>query len=292
MKKIIATGLNGLVGSQVAQLLKEKYEFKNISRSTGVDITSKEQVLEAMQKSDGQIVLHLAGKTNVDACELDKTLGENGEAWKINVDGTKNVAEACLKTEKKLIYISTDFVFDGEKSSKDGYSENDTPNPINWYGQTKYEAEKAVSDAGISCLIARISYPYRSSFEKNDFARAMLNRLKQGQKISAVTDHVFCPTFIDDIAWALEVLIEQSAQGIYHVTGTGSLTPYEAAIAIAKTFDLDEGLVEKTTREVYFKNGAPRPFYLAMNNAKIKSLGVNMRSFEEGLEELKKQIAK
>jgi dTDP-4-dehydrorhamnose reductase len=139
MMKILGTGLTGLVGSRVVELLKDKYEFENLSRSSGVDITDKNQVLEKIKGSNAQVVLHLAAKTNVDGCELDKPLKEKGEAWKINVEGVRNVAEACSQTNKKLIYISTDFVFDG---TKDAYSEEDIANPVNWYAQTKYEEKR------------------------------------------------------------------------------------------------------------------------------------------------------
>lgn len=109
--KILGTGLNGLVGSRIVELLKDKYEFENLSLSTGVDITDRNIVLEKIKSSDAEVVLHLAAKTDVDGCELDKPLGEKGEAWKINVKGTQNIADGCLKFNKKLIYISTDFAF-------------------------------------------------------------------------------------------------------------------------------------------------------------------------------------
>ena len=96
--KILATGLNGLVGSRIEELLKETYEFGNISRSKGVDITNASQVIKTITSSDADIVLHLAAKANVDACEADKPLGENGEAWKINVEGTRNVVEGCKQS--------------------------------------------------------------------------------------------------------------------------------------------------------------------------------------------------
>jgi len=203
--KILVTGLTGLVGSRVAELLSTRHEFNNISRSTGVDIENKKSVLSVISASDAQVVLHLAAKTNVDGCETDKSLGQNGEAWKINVEGTRNIAGACSQTNKKLIYISTDFVFDGTKET---YSEEDIPNPVNWYAKTKYEGEKIVQDLKTPWIIARIAYPYRANFVRPDFFRAILNRLKNNEPVSAVMDHVFTPTFIDDIAFALDILIK------------------------------------------------------------------------------------
>src|SRR3989344_9155773 len=164
--KILGTGLTGLVGSRIVELLSDSYEFENISRNTGVDITDKEKIIEKIKSSDAAIVLHLAAKTDVDGCEKDKALGEIGDAWKINVEGTRNVADACRESRKKLIYVSTDFVFDG---TREAYAEDDTPNPINWYGKTKYEGEKIVQNLLTPWLIVRIAYPYRASFAKLDF---------------------------------------------------------------------------------------------------------------------------
>ncbi|MGH7246392.1 MAG: SDR family oxidoreductase, partial [Candidatus Levyibacteriota bacterium] len=143
MTTIIGTGISGLVGSRITELLSADFSFEEISRSTGIDITDNRSVLQKISSSNSPFVLHLAAKADVDGCELDKPLGVNGDAWKINVIGTKNIADACLQTGKKLLYISTDFVFDGEKA--DGYTEEDMPNPINWYAETKYEGEKIVS---------------------------------------------------------------------------------------------------------------------------------------------------
>lgn len=288
--KILGTGLTGLVGSRIVELLKDKYKFENLSRSSGVDIADKNQVLEKIRNSDAQIVLHLAAKTDVDGCEKDKALGKDGEAWKINVEGTRNVADACSEANKKLIYISTDFVFDGINPPLGGYSEEDIPNPINWYAQTKYEGEKIVMALKTPWIIARIDSPYRAAFEKIDFARAILKRLQEGLLVTAVADHIFTPIYIDDIASALDALISNNSQGISHVVGNQSLTPYDAALLIAKTFNFDQNLILKTTRAEFFKDRAPRPFQLILKNDRITKLGVRMRTFEEGLREIKSQI--
>ncbi len=289
--KILGTGLNGLVGSRIVQLLSNKYEFENISRSTGVDIINKDSILSKVNNSDALVILHLAAKTDVDGCELDKFLGEKGETWKINVEGTRNIVKACEETNKKLIYISTDFVFDGVNPPAGGYSEEDIPNPINWYAQTKYEGEKTVQAAKAPWIIARIASPYRARFERSDFARTILKRLRNNGKINAVTDHIFNPTFIDDVACALDVLIGSNSQGIFHIVGSQSLTPYNAALLIAKTFGFDQNLISKTTREEFFKDRAQRPFQLWLKNDKIEKLGIKMKTFEEGLKNIKYQIS-
>lgn len=287
--KILGTGLTGLVGSRIVELLKD-HKFENISRSAGVDITDKSSILKSVKSSDAQIFLHLAAKTDVDRCERDKGLGKEGEAWKINVEGTRNVADACLQTNKKLIYISTDFVFDGINPPIGGYSEEDTPNPINWYAKTKYEGEKIVQALKTSWIIARIAYPYRANFPKLDFFRAILKRLQEGNQIAGVTDQIFTPTFIDDVAFAIDMFIKSNSIGRFHVVGNQSLSPYDAAILIADMFKLDKSKISKTTLAEFFKGRTPRPFKLALKNDKIEKLGIKMRTFEEGLKEILKQI--
>lgn len=287
--KIIGLGLNGLVGSRITELLSD-YEFINLSRSTGVDITNPESLTSLKNYPDAKFVIQFSAKADVDACEKDKELGEKGEAWKINVEGTQNVAEICRELGKKIIYISTDFVFDGEKEKGEFYRETDTPNPINWYSLTKFEGEKRVEESGAPYIILRLAFPYRAKFEpKKDFLRAIIEKLRNGEEIKGVTDQIFCPTLIDDIAYAIEALIKNDATGIYHAVGSQALTPYEAAIKIAEEFDLDSGLVSRVTREEFFKDRAPRPFNLQLRNARIGELGVKMKGFDEGLSEIKSQ---
>lgn len=289
--QIIGLGLNGLIGSRITQLLSDKHSFISLSRSNGVDITDSASLAKIKDYPDADFVLNLAAKADVDGCEEDKSLNEEGEAWKVNVGGSKNVAEICRETGKKLIHISTDFVFDGKIGEEEKYDENDLPNPINWYGKTKHEGERAVEKSGADYIIVRLAYPYRASSDtKKDFFRTILESLEQGIKVKAVTDHIFCPTFIDDIVFAIEALIKNDAMGIYHVVGSDALTPYNASLKIAQVFGLDQNLIRETTREEFFANRAPRPFNLALENAKICELGVEMKSFEEGLSEIKKQL--
>lgn len=289
-QKIIGTGLSGLVGSRIVELLGLSYDFEDISRKTGTDITDGASVLSRLQNSEAEYVIHMAAYTNVDGAEAEKDLKEQSESWKINVLGTENVVRAAETTGKRIIYISTDFVFDGEDTPKGGYTEEATPHPINWYATTKYEAELRVKEAKTSWIIVRIAYPYRAQFEKNDFMRAMKKRLEEGLPIQAITDHLYSPTFIDDIAYSLDALIKNTVEGIYHVTGSQALSPYDAALVIAKEFGLNSDLIDRTTRSEYFSGKAKRPFDLSINNAKIKSLGVSLKGFEEGLQEIKKQL--
>jgi len=302
--KILATGLTGLVGSRFMELLDEVYEFEHMSLSNGIDILDKEAVFNKISSSEASVVIHMAAKANVDGCEKDKERDkellefknsqEAEEAWRnektawaVNVFGTQNVVDACQKTNKKLVYISTDFVFDGTKKS---YTEDEKPNPINWYAKTKYEGEKLIQNSGLDYIIARIAYPYRAMFERNDFVRGLIEKLGKSEKLTMVWDHIMVPTFIDDIANALDILIRTEQKGIFHVVGSQRITPFNAAIAIAQEFGFDESLISKTTRNEYFAGKAPRPFCLYLKNDKISKLGIEMSTFDKGLVEIKNQL--
>lgn len=284
---ILSTGMSGLVGTRVRELLQDRYEFTDLSLTTDVDITDFDSVLKHIDGSPARVIVHMAAKTDVDACEDDKILGVEGGAWGINVEGTRNIVEVAEKTGKRVIYISTDFVFDG---ACDYYDEDDEPNPVNWYGYTKYEGERLVLKDGVNSTVLRIAYPYRARFsEKVDFVRKMIGMMDKHQKVVGLTDHIFTPTFIDDIAEALDLFLEKKLSGIYHVVGSQSLTTYKAVKLIAHTFGFKEK-IEKSTRDVYFHDRAFRPFKLALKNDKIQKLGIHMRRFDEGLDEIKRQL--
>jgi dTDP-4-dehydrorhamnose reductase len=284
---ILGTGLSGMVGTRVVELLSTEFDFIDLSYATGIDITNYDQVLSKFEKTSAETVLHMAAKTDVDGCEDEKILGEEGPAWMINVVGTENIVAAAKKTGKRVIYISTDFVFNG---TKEFYTEEDEPDPINWYSITKYEGEKLVSESGLSFAIARLAYPYRAVCSlKADFVRRMLEKAKKGEKLFGLTDHVFTPTFIDDIADSLRFIFNKKIEGIYHVVGSNSLTPYKAVQQILDTFELKAEIIP-VKREEFFKDRAYRPFQLALKNDKITGFGINLLEFPLGLAEMKRQM--
>lgn len=281
MLKIALTGADGLVGSRIIELLNDYFIFIPINKNQ-MDITDKNQVYKTIKSINFDIFLHLAAFTDVDGAEKNNEL-----AYKINVEGTKNVFEVVNHKKGKFIYISTDFVFDGFNPP---YNEKNQPNPISYYGKTKYEGEKALSLPNQEkAMIIRISYPYRSTFEKKkDFVRTVKLLLEQKKNLFMVTDSLITPTFIDDIANALKYLFLNYSPEVFHITGRDSLSPYEAGILIAKTFNLDQHLIQPTTYKDYFKNRAKRPQYSQIQS--IKNNFYKMKSFEQGLNEVAKQI--
>lgn len=279
---ILGTGLSGLVGSRVVTLLTPDFQFENLSLETGVDITDRSSVDTYFAKSTAPWVFHFAAYTDVQGAEKAKDA-----AWKVNVTATEHIADTCKKLGKKMLYIDTDYAFDGKKKS---YSEDDAPNPLGWYAKTKTEGAKRVLALGNQGLVIRISNPYRAHpIGKKDFVHKMLERLAIGQTITGATDQLFTPTFIDDIAAALRALVAFDASGIYHVASSPALSPHEAGCIVAKAFGFGQENVKKTTFTEMFADRAPVPQYAALKNDKIQSLGVVLHSFGEGIAQVKKQ---
>jgi dTDP-4-dehydrorhamnose reductase len=281
---ILGTGLSGLVGSRVTELLPD-FSFENLSLETGVDITKKDQVDPYFKRSTATWVFHFAAYTNVQESEKQRELKEDSIAWKINVTATETIIDNCTKYKKKLIYIDTDYAFDGKKKE---YTEEDVPNPLGWYAKTKFEGAKRVMELGEGSLILRIANPYRANpVGKMDFVHKMLERLMGGVGITAAKDQIFVPTYIDDIAFAIKKLIAVNAAGLYHVVGSTALSPFEAANEIADVFGCDTKNITPTTFAEMFRDRAPAPQYAYLKNDKIQALGVLMRTFREGLLDLK-----
>lgn len=287
---IIGTGLSGLVGSRIAELLGPRYAMTNLDLTTGVDITNRLHVKKAMEQASGEVVVHLAAFTDVDAAHRQKG-DKNGLCYTINVLGTRHVAQYCSTHSKYLIHISTDSVFSGEK--KTPYTEEDSPRPIEWYGQTKLWAEHEVEKAGGKHAILRIAFPFRAHYpQKLDLVRTIYEKLKAGTLYPMFADQLITPTFIDDITKAIDVFIQKRPLGIYHIVGSSALSPYTLAKKIAKTFDLDGKKVKKGSLAKFLKT-AKRPYQkrLALSNRKAKrELGITMSTISKALRKMEGQI--
>lgn len=270
MIRIVLTGSTGLVGSRIIELLHNDFTFIPLSHDV-VDITNKDSVYTFLKDLDFDLMLHLAAYTQVDKAEE-----EQEKARLINVEGTRNLFEHCVSKEKKFIYISTDFVFDGEHPP---YYEDSVPNPLGVYAKTKYEGERIVKDRA---MIIRFSYPYRTAYDKKkDFVRSLKFLLESHTPLTMIQDTLITPTFIDDIAEALRHLFVNFTPEIFHICGASSLSPYNAAMIIAEQFHLDSSLITPITLDEYSKGKAPRPRYSVTKSK--KNTFYTMKSFEEGL---------
>lgn len=287
--ELLGTGLSGLVGSRIVEILSPRYSFTDLSRKTGVDITDEQSLCRHIYISPAPWLLHFAAYTDVQGAEQERMSGRESLAWKVNVEATKTIVGICRKTGKYLIYLSTDYVFDGKKNS---YTERDIPNPLGWYGVTKCEGEKLVAALGKQASIIRISTPYRSRpAGKKDFVHKIIETLESGQRVTAPHDQFFSPTFIDDIACSIDAIVMQAKQNVYHVVARSALTPFDAALHIARTYHLNSKNVVPISFEAYCAKRAPIPKQAILKHATIETLGVILHSFEEGIDSVKQQEA-
>lgn len=260
MIPILGTGLSGLVGSRFVSLLSSKYTFSNLDLSVGVDITNEEQVMRAVEASQSPVIVHMAAFTDVNRAWEERG-NKDGLCYKVNVLGTQNIAKAAQKYNKHCIHLSTAFVFDG---TSDGmYTEEDIVHPIEWYGETKAEAERVVQEICSSYTLFRIDQPFRSDpFPKQDTVHKMVELLSKPEYTPFV-DHFFAPTIIEDFSKALDWAITEKPQGMYHATCNKKISDYEYAKMINQALKLNKtinpGSLEdylKTTQRPYQKNTA------------------------------------
>ena len=280
---LLMTGASGLVGSRFVEMFTDKYDVANIDLTTGVDITDKASLEKFVSLHKADVLIHLAAFTDTNKA-FAETGNKEGICYKVNVVGTKNIAEACREHGIHLIHISTDYVFDGTKATP--YIESDSVSPIEWYGETKATAEVEVANSGASYTICRIAYPYRKAFDpKPDLIKKIRLGLESGKLYPQFTDTVITPTFIDDIARAFDALATQKLSGIYHVVGSSALSPYDLAVKVAAVYGFDPAVVKRGSLTEYLKS-ASRPFArtVAVSNAKAThDLGLHFATIDEGL---------
>jgi dTDP-4-dehydrorhamnose reductase len=288
--KLLVTGASGLLGNKIVALAKNDYTIIPVHRtkplssnSVRLDITDTIEVSTLLGRLEPDIVVHAASETNVDKCEIEKE-----QAWKINADGTRNIAEACQKVNAKLVYISTDYVFDGEKGL---YNEEDKPNPVNYYGLTKLEGEKKVIEYCMNYAILRTSVLYGWHQWKQNFATWIINKLKQQQEITVVEDHYNTPTLADNLAEMAVEVAEKDMRGLYHASGRERISRFEFAKQIARTFDLNSDLIKPVKMSQLTAWIAKRPRDSSLNTSKIqKQLKTKPLNITEGLNKMKQEM--
>lgn len=285
---LLVTGSGGLIGSKFARQYADKYLIEPIDISDSenpIDITKPDQVLKALKKSAAEYLIHFAAYTDVTGAWEQKN-DKSGLAYQVNVIGTKNLINACKETGKKIIHISTAYVFDGNKTVS--YAETDEPNPIEWYGQTKLEGERAVMESDIDWIIFRIDQPFRSDdFDRPDIAHRVIERLKEGNLPPMFINHYFGPTYIDDFARILDWSIRNQSTGLYHATSGEEWTDYDFAMLIKEVFELP-GVVRRGDLNEYLQT-INRPYQknTVLNSDKLKSeLDFELKTIKEAVSEI------
>jgi len=264
------TGASGLLGHKVVQLALNKGHkiystYKEhppiLGEPTKLDLTDQTQVFKIVPKLKPQAIIHTAAYTDVDGCEINQNL-----AWKVNAEATKNLAIVSPSINSHLTYVSTDYVFDGQKGL---YSEEDNPKPISYYGYTKLKGEEYVKENAKRWCIARTSAIYGwGQTQKLNFATWLINNIKQGKEVKVLTDQYVSPTLNTNLAQMLLEIAERNLDGTLHTAGATRANRHEFALNLAKVFNLDRNLIKPaTTAEMTWKAKRPRDSSLNVGKA-------------------------
>ncbi|MBC8550051.1 MAG: dTDP-4-dehydrorhamnose reductase [Candidatus Brocadiales bacterium] len=275
--KILITGSNGMLGTDLVDLLKNSKASSDLNPEVieapheVLDITLEDRVSAFISTHTPDIIVNCAAFTNVDKCETEREA-----AFNVNALGPKYIAAAAKGCGARVIQISTDFVFDGNGNRP--YTEEDQTNPLSEYGRTKLEGERNIQSYCDSSLIVRTSWLF--GYNGVNFAAKMLELAEQHKELSIVTDETGSPTYTPDLAEALWILIKQKCEGVINVSNDGSCSRYEWAEYIFETMDFNIKLKQIKSSE--YKRPAKVPLNSTLNCQKFTTItGMQMRPWKE-----------
>ncbi|MDX2047480.1 MAG: SDR family oxidoreductase [Chitinophagaceae bacterium] len=292
--KVLITGANGLLGIYLVNALSQKGHIvvatgKGNSRLQTVagkfsyeqmDITDTMHVIKVIDTHKPDIIIHAAAITQADECELNKPLCRD-----TNVTATGFLIDAARQVNAFFIYVSTDFVFDGNHGP---YKEEDVPSPVNYYGSSKLAAEKAVQESGLDHAIVRtvLVYGLTPDGTRKNIVTWIKEKLENKEPVKVVDDQLRTPTYVKDLAKGIVLIAEKKAKGIFHISGKDFFTPYQVAVKTAAFLKLDGSLIERVDASV-FTQPALRPPRTGFIIDKARNvLGFEPLSFEEGLADM------
>jgi dTDP-4-dehydrorhamnose reductase len=298
-RRLLITGANGLLGQKLVEQLVEEGKFEVIATGRGssrlkgegfqyqvMDIEQEANVEEVISMLRPEVIIHGAAMTHVDECELNQE-----SCFRANVLATQYLVHAAEKISAHFIFVSTDFIFSGE-DGKNPYDEEAKPDPVNYYGQTKWEGEKIVMNSNLNWAIARtvLVYGIANDLSRSNIILWVKSSLESGKEIQVVDDQVRTPTLAEDLAAGCILIAEKKASGVFNISGSDLLTPYQMAMETADFFGLDKSLIKRTD-STKFKQPARRPMKTGFIIEKaIKQLGYKPKSFQAGIGVLAKQI--
>ncbi|HEY1024215.1 MAG TPA: SDR family oxidoreductase [Sphingobacteriaceae bacterium] len=291
MKTILVTGSNGLLGQKITErVLKEKdvnlvatsrgenrYPFKGAYVYEPLDISDADAVHEVLQKYSPDSVIHTAAMTNVDTCEQNQ-----GLCRALNVDAVNHLVKACENLGIHLVHLSTDFIFDGEKGP---YTEEDQPNPVSYYGQTKLEAEELILGSSCRAAILRtiIVYGIVNDMSRSNIVLWAKSALEKGEPINVVNDQWRMPTLAEDLAECCVLAAKKQAEGVFNASGRDLMSIVELVREVADFWGLDKSLIRPISSDS-LNQAARRPKRTGFILDKAsRELGYKPHSFREGL---------
>lgn len=263
--KILVTGASGLVGSRFVDLYPQKDDLITPEISE-LDITSIKSTVDFFKKNNPDAVVNFAAYTNVDGAEKERG-DENGNVWRLNVIGVKNLIEVCKEKNIFLIQLSTDFVFKGSENDSGPYSEDknlpDDDLGISWYGWTKNRAEKLLNESGVRHAIVRITYPfYASKYEqKVDFAKGFIKIFDEGKLYPVFVDQQLSVINVDDLVEPLVKILKEEKEGIFHLVSSDTTTAFNFVEYLLEKTRGVKGILQKGSMKEFLKveGRTPRP---------------------------------
>jgi len=294
LKRLLVIGASGLLGSKLISQAKGEFEVAgtcnpladgcNTSGLEPLDMCSESGVSKIFKELRPDVVIVAAAMTDVDGCEKNPEIAEN-----INAKGPGIVARTCREHGVRLVHISTDYVFDGNKM--DRYVETDATNPVSVYGKSKLRGELAVLSELPTAFIARtaVLYGWNPIRSKANFVTWVLKKLRNGEKATLFEDQWISPTFADDLASALIGISGKNESGIWHLVGPDCLDRPKCGRMIAEVFELDERLIIPVPSSSV-PLPAKRPAYSCLDSSRVeKLLNREMMPFDGGLREMRRQ---
>ncbi|MBO5346841.1 MAG: dTDP-4-dehydrorhamnose reductase [Lachnospiraceae bacterium] len=279
--KVLVTGVKGQLGFDVVKELEKRGHVAIGTDVDNMDITNAETVHKVITDAAPDAVIHCAAYTAVDAAEDNIAL-----CRRINADGTRNIAKVCKELDCKMIYISTDYVFDGEGTHF--WQPDDARSPLNVYGQTKYEGELAVESLLEKYYIVRIAWVF--GVNGKNFIKTMLNLGKTRDHLTVVNDQIGSPTYTYDLAKLLVDMAETDKYGRYHATNEGICSWYDFACEIFKQAGYNHVTVSPVSASEYPVK-AKRPSNSRMNKDKLTENGFKkLPTWQDALERYLKEI--
>jgi dTDP-4-dehydrorhamnose reductase len=270
--KILVTGSDGLIGTNILPHLSNEFDIIPVTEAQW-DILDKKMGREIIRSHQPDVLINLAAITNVDGCE-----DAAEAAYLVNADGAGLLADLCKENNAKLLHFSTDYVFDGMGTRP--YTEEDTPNPLSVYGRSKLLGEKRILENYPSSLIVRTEWIYGKGGE--NFITKVTRIAKEKGRVEVVDDQTGSPTFAQDLAEPLRVLITQNRSGIYHVTNGGACTWFQFAREIFSILGID--VLSLPVNSTQLQRKAKRPAYSVLDCTKLKrDTGLSLRPWQEAL---------
>lgn len=277
--KIMIIGSEGMLGHDLVDVLSADNEVCTTTIDT-LDITDIDKTIKTVKDNNPDVLIHAAAFTDVDGSESNPDL-----AYKVNAIGTRNVAVACEKADSAMVYICTDYVFDGTNNTP--YYEYDQTKPLGVYGKTKHAGEVYIRDTLNKFYIVRTAWLY--GYHGPNFVTTMLNLAKTTNNINVVNDQIGSPTYTVDLAKAIEILIKRPSYGIYHITNSENCSWYDFAKEIFNLANVEVDLIPVTTE--MFPRPAPRPKFSVLENYNWKMEGYpKIRSYKKALADYMKLI--